>query len=137
MMRANFLKLAQSGRGNLAIAARRASVPSVNQRLTAMLLPRTVSHQPVSMRLFSASSSVAHQTTPKVDIEPITQTEYHDLADEYLDAVLTKFEELQDEYGEVDVEYSVSYCLSICILSLLCDAENNTNYVHLVWRYDR
>ncbi|KAI2775935.1 Frataxin [Daldinia loculata] len=106
MMRANLLRLAQSGRGNLAIAARRASVPSVNQRLTAMLLPRTVSQQPVSMRLFSASSSVAHQTAPKVDIEPITQTEYHDLADEYLDAVLTKFEELQDEYGEVDVEYS-------------------------------
>ncbi|KAI0851996.1 Frataxin [Daldinia vernicosa] len=106
MMRANFLKLAQRGRGNLAIAARRASVPNVNQRLTAMFLPRTVSHQPVAIRLFSASSSVAQQTAPKVEIAPITQAQYHELADEYLDAVLTKFEELQDEYGEVDVEYS-------------------------------
>ncbi|KAF3070393.1 Frataxin like protein, mitochondrial [Daldinia childiae] len=106
MMRANFLKLAQSGRSNLAIAARRASVLNVNQRLTPMLLSRAASHQPVPMRLFSTSSPVAHQTAPKVDITPITQAEYHDLADEYLDAVLTKFEELQDEYGEVDVEYS-------------------------------
>ncbi|KAI1659333.1 Frataxin [Daldinia decipiens] len=106
MMRANLLRLAQSGRGNLSIAARRASVLNVNQRLTAMLLPRAVSHQPVLTRLFSTSSPVANQTAPKVDIAPITQAEYHDLADQYLDAVLTKYEELQDEYGEVDVEYS-------------------------------
>ncbi|KAI0130760.1 Frataxin [Daldinia grandis] len=105
-MRANFLKLAHSRRGYLGTAARRASISNVNRRITTLPLPHPVSRQSVPIRLFSASSSVAHQTAPKVDTTPLTQAQYHDLADEYLDAVLTKFEELQDEYGEVDVEYS-------------------------------
>nr|6FCO_A Chain A, Mitochondrial frataxin-like protein [Thermochaetoides thermophila DSM 1495]6FCO_B Chain B, Mitochondrial frataxin-like protein [Thermochaetoides thermophila DSM 1495]6FCO_C Chain C, Mitochondrial frataxin-like protein [Thermochaetoides thermophila DSM 1495]6FCO_D Chain D, Mitochondrial frataxin-like protein [Thermochaetoides thermophila DSM 1495]6FCO_E Chain E, Mitochondrial frataxin-like protein [Thermochaetoides thermophila DSM 1495]6FCO_F Chain F, Mitochondrial frataxin-like pro len=35
----------------------------------------------------------------------ITTAEYHRLADEYLDALLSRLEELQDEREDVDVEY--------------------------------
>ncbi|KAH8906795.1 Frataxin [Coniochaeta sp. PMI_546] len=36
----------------------------------------------------------------------ITEAQYHQLADEYLEAILNKFEELQDTREDVDVEYS-------------------------------
>ncbi|OIW27796.1 Frataxin [Coniochaeta ligniaria NRRL 30616] len=36
----------------------------------------------------------------------ITEAQYHQLADEYLEAILNKFEELQDSREDVDVEYS-------------------------------
>jgi frataxin len=38
----------------------------------------------------------------------ITEAQYHQLADEYLEAILNKFEELQDNREDVDVEYSVT-----------------------------
>jgi frataxin len=43
-------------------------------------------------------------TTTPADL---TDAEYHALADDYLAAILSKFEELQDEREDVDVEYSV------------------------------
>ncbi|KAF5714212.1 regulator of mitochondrial iron homeostasis [Fusarium mundagurra] len=36
----------------------------------------------------------------------ITEQEYHDLADEYLDNVVGKFEELQDQREDIDVDFS-------------------------------
>lgn len=39
----------------------------------------------------------------------ITEAEYHQLADEYLETLLNKFEELQDAREDVDVEFTVSY----------------------------
>ncbi|KAI8960025.1 Frataxin [Daldinia sp. FL1419] len=112
MMRANFLKLGQAGRvgrvgrGNLTTATRRATLPSAGRQFTALLSPRTVPCQLVAIRAFSASSFAAHQITPNAGNSSITVAQYHDLADEYLDAVLNRFEELQDEHGEIDVEYS-------------------------------
>lgn len=38
----------------------------------------------------------------------ISEGEYHQLADEYLETILSKFEELQDEREDVDVEFAVS-----------------------------
>lgn len=45
-----------------------------------------------------------------VDLTPtqITEAQYHQLADDYLEAILNKFEELQDSREDVDVEYSVT-----------------------------
>ncbi|KAI1801460.1 Frataxin [Daldinia bambusicola] len=106
MMRGNFMKIGQIGRGNIASMTRFAAIPRVNQRFTAAISPRVMYRQPVTARLFSASSVAAQQAAPKADSSSITMAQYHDLADEYLDAVLTKFEELQDEHGEIDVEYS-------------------------------
>jgi len=37
---------------------------------------------------------------------PITEDEYHELADDCLEAILGRFEELQDEREELDVEFS-------------------------------
>ncbi|KAF5616252.1 regulator of mitochondrial iron homeostasis [Fusarium sp. NRRL 52700] len=36
----------------------------------------------------------------------VTEQEYHDLADEYLDNVVGKFEELQDQREDIDVDFS-------------------------------
>ncbi|KAL2024349.1 hypothetical protein VTK56DRAFT_8831 [Thermocarpiscus australiensis] len=46
--------------------------------------------------------------TPEVIKTPanITDAEYHTLADEYMDKLLTHLEELQDQREDVDVEYS-------------------------------
>lgn len=47
--------------------------------------------------------------TPKVAQTPanMTDSEYHTVADEYLERLLTHLEELQDSREDVDVEYSV------------------------------
>ncbi|KAF4339995.1 regulator of mitochondrial iron homeostasis [Fusarium beomiforme] len=39
-------------------------------------------------------------------VAEITEQEYHELADEYLDNVVGKFEELQDQREDVDVDFS-------------------------------
>ncbi|KAF4452473.1 hypothetical protein F53441_4678 [Fusarium austroafricanum] len=44
-----------------------------------------------------------HQTAV---VAEITEQEYHELADEYLDNVVSKFEELQDQREDIDVEFS-------------------------------
>ena len=41
----------------------------------------------------------------------LSDSEYHKVADEYLDRLLSKLEELQEERTDVDVEYSVRFCL--------------------------
>jgi frataxin len=38
----------------------------------------------------------------------ITTEQFHEVADQYLDALIEKLEALQEEAEEVDVEYSVS-----------------------------
>ncbi len=49
--------------------------------------------------------------TPKVAQTPanLTDTEYHAVADEYLDKLLTRLEEIQDARDDVDVEFSVRH----------------------------
>jgi frataxin len=49
------------------------------------------------------------QPTPAV--AEITEQEYHELADEYLENVVNRFEELQDQREDIDVEYSVRTAL--------------------------
>ncbi|KAF4989736.1 hypothetical protein FGRMN_8923 [Fusarium graminum] len=48
--------------------------------------------------------------TESVDLTPavaeITEQEYHELADEYLENVVARFEELQDQREDIDVEFS-------------------------------
>ena len=49
--------------------------------------------------------------TPEVLKTPadITEGDYHTVADEYLDKLLSRLEQLQDEREDVDVEYSVRH----------------------------
>jgi hypothetical protein len=57
-----------------------------------------------SSRLAAPLSAEVLQTAEPVEL---STDEYHELADQYLDNLLTAFEKLQDETGECDVEYSV------------------------------
>ncbi|KAF6831194.1 Frataxin-like protein, mitochondrial [Colletotrichum plurivorum] len=72
-------------------------------------------------RLFTTSSPAARgimpdtdnpqvKETPKSEVKTsvaeLTDAEYHELADAYLDTVVTKLEEIQDERDGVDVEYA-------------------------------
>lgn len=58
---------------------------------------RTQSQQPAE-----AEGSIA---TPAP--VPISEQEYHKIADEYLELILGKFDQLQDEGEDVDVKFSV------------------------------
>lgn len=40
-------------------------------------------------------------------VAELSDSEYHELADEYLETVLTEFEKLQDTREDLDVEFSV------------------------------
>lgn len=46
------------------------------------------------------------KAVPVMTAAPLEDAEYHELADEYLEGVLGKFEDLQDQRPEVDVEFS-------------------------------
>ena len=63
-------------------------------------------------RFFSTSTRLASPLSPEVlgRIKPaeITDAQYHELSDEYLENLLSKFEAAQDERDTLDVEYSVS-----------------------------
>lgn len=41
-------------------------------------------------------------------VAEVTESQYHELADIYLENLLSKFEDLQDEREDIDVEFSVS-----------------------------
>jgi frataxin len=63
-------------------------------------------------RLFSATSRPAaplsSDALETVSPAPLTEEQYHEVADEFLDNLLSKYEALQDERPDIDVEYSVS-----------------------------
>ena len=48
-------------------------------------------------------------TKPAFGVAELSDNEYHELSDHYLDIVCAKFEQLQDAREDIDVEFSVSY----------------------------
>lgn len=89
-------------------------------------------------RLFTTSSPAARgimpdtdnpqvKETPKSEVKTsvaeLTDAEYHELADAYLETVVTKLEEIQDEKDGVDVEFAVRFCLPVC-----CSFVLDTNF---------
>lgn len=64
----------------------------------------TPDNQPVQPKK-DASPSVVRAATE------LTDDQYHKLADEYMDRLVTHLEELQDEREDIDVEYSVCHAL--------------------------
>lgn len=44
---------------------------------------------------------------PSIGVAELSDGEYHDLADAYLEGVLSRFEQLQDTREDIEVEYSV------------------------------
>lgn len=67
-------------------------------------------------------------TTKPVEL---TDDQYHELADVYLEQALAKFEELQDEADELDVEFAV------CRVPLLARKHKHKLTSLTVRRYDR
>jgi frataxin len=61
-------------------------------------------------RTFSASSyrSTSHRSIAAVPVD-LSDDLYHQLADQWLENALVKFEDLQDEGQDIDVEFSVRY----------------------------
>lgn len=45
---------------------------------------------------------------PNMQASPLEDEEFHQLADEYLDEVVARIEELQESREELDLDYSVS-----------------------------
>ncbi len=52
------------------------------------------------------------KSQPTYGVLELSDNEYHELADGYLEAVLSKFEALQDAREDLDIEYSV--CTPFC-----------------------
>ncbi|KAL2149737.1 hypothetical protein VTH82DRAFT_8389 [Thermothelomyces myriococcoides] len=119
--------MARSAASKLARVARRGlqsthSAPAVLPRISAA--PSLLHYTPkaagsLTARRFISHSSGLNGITPDnkpakpVDTPPVPKTpanisinEYHTLADEYLERLLTRLEELQDEREDVEVEYS-------------------------------
>ncbi|XXG96916.1 hypothetical protein Hte_003207 [Hypoxylon texense] len=96
MARASLFKLGQRALGNLATISRPA-IPSSIGRFN-------------STRAFSVGFQAKYPLSPEAlkaaKVAPITDAEYHSLANKYLDALLMKYEELQDQDGDIDVEFS-------------------------------
>lgn len=73
---------------------------------------------PSSRRLFSdnapaassESTSESNPRRPRYKVVKLADREYHDIADEYLDLILTRYEDMVEETGDLDVE------LAVCVL---------------------
>ncbi|KAK2597962.1 hypothetical protein QQS21_005878 [Conoideocrella luteorostrata] len=46
------------------------------------------------------------EVPPSIGVAELSDSEYHELADSYLEVVLSKFEQLQDAREDIDIEYS-------------------------------
>ena len=67
--------------------------------------------------------------TPKVARTPanITDSEYHSVADEYLERLLTHLEDIQDVREDVEVEFSVCCTCPTVPPTLMCSLQSLTN----------
>lgn len=71
------------------------------------------SGQQVHAQAFSTSTRRLHASPAKPSApEPISIDQYHRLADHYIDSLVSKLEELQEERRDVDCEYSVCSSLA-------------------------
>lgn len=106
-------------------ALQRSAAPRAAFRLLPVLLTHTAvpsTHRTLSLSapfrkgIMPDTESPAKE--PPASPEPtygaieLSEAEYHDLADEYLEGVLTQFEALQDTREDIDIEFSV--CSSLC-----------------------
>ncbi|KAB5583544.1 hypothetical protein GE09DRAFT_1079282 [Coniochaeta sp. 2T2.1] len=108
---------------NLPRAAARVAVRTAAPRATRAVTASSCGRMSLITRSFSSTAPRKNSILPDGAKEPaneadkpaapaslapmeITDGQYHQLADDYLEAILGKFEELQDAREDVDVEYS-------------------------------
>ncbi|RCI16510.1 hypothetical protein L249_2279 [Ophiocordyceps polyrhachis-furcata BCC 54312] len=92
---------------------RRPSAPSALLCFRSSLVPRRCFAAPSMARrrgimphTENPSKPEPAKTKPSYGVLELSENTYHELADAYLDAVLAKFEQLQDSREDVDVEFS-------------------------------
>ena len=122
MARPSATKLARVAYQGLQTArAARVILPSVSTASTVLSPQPRLAAPPPARRFISSSTErkgitpdnkprdLNNVETPKVAQTPadMTDSDYHTVADEYLERLLTHLEELQDSREDVDVEYSV------------------------------
>ena len=59
----------------------------------------------------------------------MSENEYAEKADKYFDELVSTLEQMQEQKGELDVEYSVSQYKSSCSLLLYMDKRDTTREV--------
>lgn len=116
MFRANMINISRAALRMARVAAPRTTTPMFNvvaitarrngagMRPISSTAPRNIAILPGD-----AKKPEPKEPTKTAELTPteITEAQYHKLADEYLEAILGTFEELQDAREDVDVEYSV------------------------------
>ncbi|KAI0472255.1 mitochondrial chaperone Frataxin [Xylaria cf. heliscus] len=90
------------------IATRTAA--STSTRQLALWTPRAVNVRPTFRSPFSTSQRLAKPLSSDElkTAQPanITDAEYHELADDYIEGLLAEYEKMQDRRTDIDVEYS-------------------------------
>ncbi|RYC64911.1 hypothetical protein CHU98_g1309 [Xylaria longipes] len=90
------------------IAARTAASSGTRQFAFSTLRP--LNARPTLQRPFSTSQRLAKPLSPEelkaAQPANITDAEYHEIADEYIEGLLTEYEKMQDSRTDIDVEYS-------------------------------
>lgn len=82
-----------------------ASSPSLRRLLsTSSYRPQAIMPDPPATPRPNGHSS---PSPPSGGVASLSESDYHELADSYLDIVLAKFETLQDSREDMDVEFSV------------------------------
>ncbi|KAI0457290.1 mitochondrial chaperone Frataxin [Xylaria acuta] len=87
-----------------------ASAASASTRQLASSMSRSLNARPTLRSPFSTSQRLAKPLSSEElkTAQPanITDAEYHELADEYIDGLLAEYEKMQDNRTDIDVEYS-------------------------------
>jgi frataxin len=102
----------------------RVSLLSQAPRIVSIQAHRRFSTTPATSRGLSPDSEDPQPKRADVSGSPvqpaeITIEEYHELSDAFMDTMVEKMEQLQEERDDVDVEYSVGSQISIHPLSAL------------------
>lgn len=110
MSRTNAIKLGQLA--SRAIQRRGVATAALTRTSIPIRAHQALRNGPRTAQFFSTSSQLAKPVDPEAlknaAAANLSDSQYHELADEYLEALLSKFEAEQDKTGEIDVEYSVS-----------------------------
>ncbi|KAG5918977.1 hypothetical protein E4U42_006687 [Claviceps africana] len=77
--------------------------PSCRRRTFCLSAPQAKGIMPETEH--PSKQDVVH-AAPSMGVVPLSDSAYHDIADLYLESVLSTFEQLQDSREDVDVEYS-------------------------------
>ncbi|KAI0015239.1 mitochondrial chaperone Frataxin [Xylariomycetidae sp. FL0641] len=90
-----------AGRVSVASSASRFSFPTLPRKTTTPLTLRSAFSTNVRL-----SKSLSAEELKTARPAPLTDSQYHELADDYLEALLTQYEIMQDVKNDIDVEYS-------------------------------